>query len=257
MLKQLLMKISAVIISYNAEKTIGQCLESLHVVADEIIVIDSFSDDRTPEICSENQAIFIQRKFTGYGDQKNFGIAQAKHPYILSLDADEYLSTNLQNSIKKIKQNNGIKSDAYQCKLVNLYNGKALKYGIAAPETKMRLWNKNKGLWNMDKVHERVVFKELPVMGFLKGNIRHNYHNSLAELVLKNNHYAKLGARKMFETQQQIQPGGIVIKKYFAFIKAYFFKLGCLDLEAGFELAREYSRYTGLKYTLLYQMNKQ
>jgi len=250
------MKISAVIISYNAAKTIGQCLESLHSVADEIIVIDSFSDDPTPQICAENQTVFIQRKFTGYGDQKNFGIAQSRYSYILSLDADEYLSANLQNSIKKIKQSKGIKSDAYQCKLVNLYKGKALKYGIASPETKMRLWDKNKGLWNMDKVHEKVVFMKPPVMKFLKGNIRHHYHNNLQELRLKNNHYAQLGARKMFETKKQILPLGIFIKRYYAFIKAYFFKLGCLDLEAGYELAHEYSRYTSLKYTILYQMNK-
>jgi len=251
------MKISAVVISYNAAYTIGQCLQSLKSVADEIIVIDSFSNDTTLQVCKQHQVVFSQRKFTGYGDQKNFGIAQTKHPYILSLDADEYLSKKLQQAINRLKQNKQKPIDAYKCKLVNLYKNKPLKYGIAAPIIKMRLWNKHKGLWNLAKVHEAVSFNQKVTVGFLNGCIMHQYHQSKKALVNRNNTYAKLGAQRLWEAGKKSSRITIWIKQTFAFIKAYFLKLGFLDLALGYELAKEHSRHVGLKYRLLLQMQQE
>jgi len=216
------MKISAVIISYNAAKTIGQCLQSLQPVADEIIVIDSFSNDETAQICNNYSAVFIQRKFTGYGDQKNFGIGQAKHSYILSLDADEYLSSSLQASIKNLKQ-----------------------------------WNKNIGLWNLAKVHEKVEFNQKVEIEFLKGTIIHQYHHTKKTLIARNNTYARLGAQNLLEAGKKSSRLTIFIKQTFAFIKAYFLKLGFLDFALGFELAKEHSRHVGLKYRILLQIQQQ
>lgn len=232
----------------------GQCLQSLLPVVDEIIVIDSFSTDKTQQICKQHSVKFLQRKFSGYGNQKNFGIAQARHTYILSLDADEYLSTDLQASIKNLKQNKVLKLDAYQCKLVNLYKGKALKFGIASPIIKMRLWNKNMGLWNLAKVHEKVEFNQQVEPGFLKGSIMHQYHQTKKALIKRNNTYAKLGAQRLLESGKKTSRLTIYTKQTFAFVKAYFLKLGFLDFTNGFELAKEHSRHVGLKYRLLLQM---
>ncbi len=251
------MKISAVIISYNAAGTLAQCLQSLQTVADEIIVIDSFSTDETPQICEQYQVVFLQRTFMGYGDQKNFGVAQSKYAYILSLDADEYLSEDLQASIKQLKQHTQKPFDAYQFKLVNLYKNKPLQYGVAAPIIKMRLWNKHAGLWNLAKVHEKVVFNQKTTISFLNGCIMHHFHQSKAELINKNNHYAKLGAEHLWLAGKKSNRLTIWSKQIFAFIKAYFLKLGFLDFYTGFELAKEHSRHVGLKYRLLLQMQQE
>jgi glycosyltransferase involved in cell wall biosynthesis len=98
-------KISAVIITYNEEKNIKRCLDSLVGVVDEIVVVDSYSTDRTEEICRSCGAVFIQHKFPGHIQQKNWAILQASFPYILSLDADEALSSELKDAIIKVKEN--------------------------------------------------------------------------------------------------------------------------------------------------------
>ena len=98
-------KISAVIITYNEEKYIEQCINSLVDVADEIVVVDSLSTDRTVEICKRLGAKIIEQKFLGYKEQKNFAVQQAEYDYILSLDADEALSAELRKSILKAKNN--------------------------------------------------------------------------------------------------------------------------------------------------------
>src|SRR4051812_6627636 len=98
-------QISAVIITFNEEKNIGRCLDSLIGIADDMVVVDSFSTDKTEEICRLKGARFVQHKFDGHIEQKNWAITQAKFPYVLSLDADEALSEELQKSILAIKNN--------------------------------------------------------------------------------------------------------------------------------------------------------
>ncbi len=96
-------KLSVVVITFNEEKNIGRCLESVREIADDIVVVDSYSTDRTAEICAEHGARFIQHTFHSHIDQKNWAIAQAKFPHILSLDADEALSDELKQSIVAVK----------------------------------------------------------------------------------------------------------------------------------------------------------
>ena len=100
-----MIKISAVVITQNEERNIGRCIDSIIPVADEIVVIDSYSIDRTKEICLQKGVRFIERQFVGFIEQKNFGITQASNDIILSLDADEYLSDELIKSIHEVKEN--------------------------------------------------------------------------------------------------------------------------------------------------------
>ena len=95
-------QISAIIITFNEERNIGRCLDSLNGIADEIVVVDSYSTDRTEEICKQHGARFIQHRFLGHIEQKNWAILQASSPYILSLDADEALSDTLRASIMTV-----------------------------------------------------------------------------------------------------------------------------------------------------------
>ena len=100
-----MIKLSAVIITYNEEFNIRRCIESIIDIVDEIVIVDSFSSDRTKEICMEFDLNFIEKEFLGYIQQKNYALKRAKYDYILSLDGDEALSYKLQNSIKALKNN--------------------------------------------------------------------------------------------------------------------------------------------------------
>ncbi|HAC24768.1 MAG TPA: hypothetical protein DCE81_07605 [Cytophagales bacterium] len=114
-------KLSAVVIAFNEERDIARCLRSLQPVADEIIVVDSYSTDRTKQICEALGTRVIEHPFRSHIDQKNFALAQARHDYVLSLDADEYLSDELLASIKKAKGHWA--ADAYAMNRLSSYQG--------------------------------------------------------------------------------------------------------------------------------------
>ena len=98
-------QLSVVIITFNEEKNIARCLDSVKEIADDIVVVDSFSTDKTKLICIEKKVRFVEHKFEGHIEQKNWALTQAKYQYVLSLDADEALTPGLQDEIKKIKNN--------------------------------------------------------------------------------------------------------------------------------------------------------
>lgn len=118
-------ELSVVVITYNEEKNIGRCLESVKGIADDIVVVDSYSTDRTEEICLSHGARFIQHTFRSHIEQKNWAISQASNPYILSLDADEALSETLSGSIQEVKDKWEI--DAYYFNRLTNYCGKFLQ----------------------------------------------------------------------------------------------------------------------------------
>ena len=165
------MQISAVIITYNEEENIERCISSIEGIVKEIIVIDSFSSDKTVELAKSKGAIIFQNKFKGYSDQKNFGISKCSSNFILSLDADECLSKNLQISIKNILRDN--KADAYEMNRKNNYIGQWINYCGWYPDKKVRLFDKNKAKWNDNYVHEKVVLNDGATIGFLNGDILH------------------------------------------------------------------------------------
>ena len=152
-----MVKVSVVIITYNEEKNIQRCIESVCPVADEIIVIDSFSKDRTKEICQAKGVTFIEHQFRSHIDQKNFAVTKANHKYILSLDADEYLSPELTQSILEAKKS--WPAEAYRMNRLSSYGSKWIKHGSWYPDRKIRLWNKEIGLWGGENPHDRVVLK--------------------------------------------------------------------------------------------------
>ncbi|WP_338356856.1 glycosyltransferase family 2 protein [Yeosuana marina] len=140
-----MIKLSAVIITYNEEEHLEKCLRSLIDVADEIIVVDSFSTDKTPEICNSFNVTFHQHAFEGYIEQKNYAVSLAKHDYILSLDGDEALSETLKSSILKVKNN--YQFDGYYCNRLNNYCGQWIKHSDWYPDRKLRLFKKESGEW--------------------------------------------------------------------------------------------------------------
>ena len=236
-------KLSAVIITHNEAENIERCISSLKDVAEEIIVIDSFSSDKTVEIAKSNGAIVFQNKFKGYSNQKKFGIYKCSSDYILSLDADECLSKNLQESIKDVKKN--YHSDAYEMNRKNNYLGQWINHCGWYPDKKIRLFDKNKASWNDNYVHEKVVLNEGATTGFLKGDILHYSIKNKAHHYRTIDHYSTLYAQMMYEKGKQgfIYIG--VIKAIVKFLKLYFYKLGILDGINGWRIckASAYSIY--------------
>ncbi|MBP6695884.1 MAG: glycosyltransferase family 2 protein, partial [Saprospiraceae bacterium] len=138
--------LSVVIITLNEEKNIGRCLDSVKDIADEIIVIDSFSTDQTQKICDSYGATFIQKEWLGYVETKNFAIQQSSFNLILSLDADESLTDKLKNSVKLVKDNRN--EDGYILNRLTNYCGQWIYHSGWYPDKKLRLFDKTKGGWH-------------------------------------------------------------------------------------------------------------
>jgi len=136
-------RISAVIISLNEERNIGRCLDSLKDVADEIVVVDSYSSDRTEEICRSHHTVFIRHRFVGYIEQVNWAILQASSPYVLCLDADEALTDQLKASILQVKDK--WTHDGFYFNRLTSFCGKWIRHTSWYPARKMRLFDSRKG----------------------------------------------------------------------------------------------------------------
>jgi glycosyltransferase involved in cell wall biosynthesis len=244
--------ISAIVITLNEEKKIKRCIESLRKVADEVIVIDSFSTDSTVSICESLGAKIIQRQFTSYYEQKNYGLSVATHNYILSLDADEYLSPELMQSILELKPN--LKDVAYRMKRRSSYQGKWVKYGSWAPDWQLRLWNKTQGKWNLHEIHERVDLQAGTKVQKMNGFILHESYSGSQQAIEKIQLFSSIYS-SFYLKKKRISVFGIMLHSSFAFFKSYFVKLGFLDGYAGLAVAISIANHTFYKYAKLYELS--
>ena len=246
-------KISAVIITFNEERNIARCLQSLQGVADEIIVVDSGSTDKTEEICKKFEVKFIFQEWLGYGEQKNFANSFAKFDYILSLDADEELSDTLKKSILDAKQN--FTADVYCVNRLTNYCGKKwIKHCGWYPDTKIRLWKKGKAEWNTDKVHERLIIKSGVTTPLLKGDILHYTYYSIVEHISVVNQYTTLFAEGYYAKNKRTTILKIMFAPFWGFLRDYFFRKGFMDGYYGFVICIIASFSTFLKYAKLRQL---
>lgn len=248
--------ISAVIITFNEEKKIAACLASLQGVADEIVVMDSFSTDKTPDICKQYGVKLYQQSWRGYGFQKNDAAEKANNDYILSLDADESLSPDLQRSIIDAKKA-GL-SGVYQMNRLNNFYGYDLHYGNAYPDTMKRLYNRREVKWSLRPVHEVLDIGQNILIHKLKGNLLHRSKDTLQDHVAGIDKYSTIGAKVYFESGKRSAGFKLVISPLFTFLKGYVFRLGFLDGYAGFMMAKMNAHEVFLKYSklLLLQKNK-
>ncbi|MCB2194340.1 MAG: glycosyltransferase family 2 protein [Bacteroidetes bacterium] len=240
-------KISATIITYNEEKNIGRCLQSLQDVADEIIVVDSFSKDKTKDICLKYNVQFFERAFTDYSDQKNWAIEQTKYPIILSIDADEELSEKLKGNIFSVKNN--WQADGYYCNRMTNYCGKWIKHSGWYPNHQLRLWDKSKGKWE-GIIHEKLTVDKNKIF-HLKGDLLHYSYSTYSDHLLKINKFTDMQARELFEKGKSATLFKIVIRPLFRFIRHYFFRLGFLDGLSGFIISKNSAYGQFLKFIKL------
>ena len=246
--------ISVVIITYNEERNIGRCLESVKDIADDIVVVDSFSTDNTCEICSRYGARFIKHAFEGHIEQKNWAIPQAKYPYILSLDADEILSEELRKSILEVKAN--WKYDGYYFNRLTNYCGKWIRHSSWYPSRKMRLWDGRKGKWGGTNPHDRFILDRRASKKFLKGDLLHFSYYSIHEHIQQINKFSDIVAISYHKEGRRAPMINIIINPIWRLFRDYIIKLGFLDGFYGFIISVNFANETFLKYTKLRRICK-
>ncbi|HEY4063416.1 MAG TPA: glycosyltransferase family 2 protein [Puia sp.] len=248
--------LSVVIITFNEEKNIARCMHSVEAVADEIIVLDSYSTDSTEILVRRSGGRFYQQAFSGYGDQKNAAASFATHDYILFLDADEFLSEELGASIG-IEKEKGFPHDGYTMNRLNNYCGRWIRHGSWYPDKKLRLISRKKGAWNEDLVHESLELMEGSRIFHLKGDLLHNTYSNFDEHIDKNNRYSRLSAQLLYQKGKRIHGIRILINPFWAFFTSYFLRAGFLDGFYGFVIAVNIAHLTFLKYIKLYQLQQE
>lgn len=241
--------ISAVIITKDEEKNIERCISSMRSVTDEIVVVDSFSTDKTQEICERLGARFIQHEFAGYGTQKQFAVSVAQYDWILSLDADEVLSDELASSIKALKENLSDPTIGYSLTRRNYYCQKLIRFYRWGYENKTRLFNRTQTNWSNNLVHEVVDGKKLKQIEKLKGDLLHFTYDSVEQHEEKIANYGKLGAQEVKESGKRYNQFTIILKTIYRFFSSYILKLGILDGYYGFKISQMDAKYVYMKYS--------
>lgn len=247
--------ISAVIITFNEEKNIERCIQSLRKVVDEIIVSDSHSTDNTVKICQQLGAKVIVHEFIGYGATKNFANQQATHQWILSIDADEALDENLIAELQQLKTHLD-ENLVYQVQRLNNYCGKWIHHGGWYPDRKVRLFNKQHVKWNLAEVHETLEIPQHINTQVLKGKLQHYSYISVESHLTKIEKYSTRGAEELFRKNKKATLLKRLLSPAFRFVRDYIFKLGILDGYYGFVIAKLTAYEVFLKYRKLHQLHQ-
>lgn len=238
--------ISAVIITYNEEANIARCLGSLQNVADQILVVDSNSTDRTVEICKEYGAELIQHSFEGHIQQKNYAMRQARFDHVLSLDADEALTEELERSILETKAS--FDRDGYGFPRLTQYCGRWIRHCGWYPDRKLRLWDRRKGEWGGMNPHDRVIMEKGSKVGDLKGDLLHYSFPTIASHVETANKFSDIVAEELHRKGKRPGFSRILLNPPFTFLKKYLLQRGVLDGYYGLLVCVISSYYNFLKY---------
>jgi ADP-heptose:LPS heptosyltransferase/glycosyltransferase involved in cell wall biosynthesis len=251
-----MVKLSVVVITFNEEAKIERCLHSVVDVADEIVILDSLSTDKTREICSRFEKVkFYEQPFLGYIEQKNKALEFAENQFVLSLDADEALSDELKLSILKIKSNGD--SDGYTFNRLNNYCGQWIRHTDWYPDRKLRLFDKNKGHWAGENPHDQYVMDENCRIGHLKGDLLHYSYDSISQHIIQQNRFSDIAARVLFDKGKKTSIAEIIFRPLWKFIRNYFIRLGFMDGFYGFVVSSIISFYTFCKYLKLFYLMRE
>jgi len=246
-------KISVAIITKDEEKNIGACLESVKW-ADEIIVVDAGSRDKTLQICAEYGAKVFVEAWQGYGRQKNKAIEKAKNEWVLNLDADERVTPELAAEIAEVLD--GVSElNGFYIPRKNFFGSRWIRHGGWYPDYNLRLFRQSKGRFQERQVHEKVILEGK--VGYLKNPLEHRTYNSIKEFLQRQDLYSDLAAQEMFKEGKQYRFYDILFRPFWTFFQMYVLRAGFLDGYYGFLLARLYSYYTFAKYSKLKELMRE
>ena len=238
------------LITRNAASVLEPCLESL-AFADEIVVVDSGSTDTTVEIAGRRGARVVQKEWLGFGRQKQFAVEQAKHDWVLCLDADERVSGELAASIGRALA--APASPVYRMPRRNRFLGRWLAHGEGYPDWNVRLFDRRRARWSDDPVHEHVL-ADGPVAR-LDGDLLHASAESIDDYVAKQNRYTSLQAEAMHARGERAGFARLALSPIARFLRFYVVKLGFLDGAAGFAHIAIGAFASFLKYAKLRALN--
>jgi glycosyltransferase involved in cell wall biosynthesis len=238
------MNISVVIITLNEERRLPDALASVRPVADEIVVVDSLSQDKTVEVARAFGAAVYSQKFESYSAQKNLANRKANGDWILSLDADERLSPELQAAILALKSGPEPTLGGYAFNRLPHYLGRWIRHSGWYPDCKVRLFRKAGALWHGD-IHEKLVLDG--PSGRLRGDLYHFTYHHIGEHIETLNRYSTMLARGLRGSRPRLLAGALLLPPV-TFLRHYLFKLGCLDGLAGLVIATVSAWGTALKY---------
>ena len=250
----MLVEISVVIITFNEEKNIGRCLDSVAGLSKDILVVDSYSTDKTKQICVEKGARFVEHKFDGHIEQKNYALSQAKNQYVLSLDADEALTEDLKEAIINIRYN--WEYESYSFNRLTNYCGQWIKHSGWYPDRKLRLWDTTKGRWGGENPHDKVVMERETKTKHISRDILHYSYYTLDEHTKQLEYFAEISAKAAFKKGKRSSSFKVFYKSWAKFVRNYIFKRGFLDGYYGFVICRNTAKETALKYSILKELGK-
>ncbi|MDZ7860058.1 MAG: glycosyltransferase family 2 protein [Candidatus Krumholzibacteriota bacterium] len=242
-------KLSVVIITKNEERNIRRCLESVRW-ADEIVVIDSGSTDKTLSICREYGCRVVETEWLGFGRTRQLAVEKASNDWILSIDSDEEVSSELAERIREILSEK-IDKCGFKFKRITFYIGRLIKHSGWNREYCLRLFNRKYGSYNSRDVHEYVEIKG--ETGRIEEEIMHYSYHTISDHLKKIDKYTTLGARQLFNQGKKSSVFKAILRAKFRFIKMYFINMGFLDGKEGLILAFNSAFYVFLKYIKLWE----
>ena len=216
--------VSAVLITRNAADQLDECLASL-AFADEILVVDSGSDDGSLEIAARHGARVIDKDWMGFGRQKQYAVEQAKNDWVLCLDADERVSPELARSIALALV--APQAPVYRMARRNRFLGRWLSHGEGYPDWNLRLFDRKEARWSDDLVHEKVLYAVTP--GTLDGDLLHESATNLSAYLDKQNRYTTLAAEQLHANGRRAGLATLTLSPLVRFVKFYILRLGFLD----------------------------
>jgi glycosyltransferase involved in cell wall biosynthesis len=213
-----------VLIIRNAAAQLEACLASL-AFADEILVVDSGSEDGSLEIAARHRARVVQKEWMGFGRQKQYAVEQARNDWVLCLDADERVSDELAASIAAALA--APEAPVYRMARRNRFLGRWLAHGEGYPDWSPRLFDRRQARWSDDTVHEKVLYAVTP--GTLEGDLLHESAADLGDYLAKQNRYTTLAAEQLLERGKSAGAAELLLSPLVRFVKLYVFRLGFLD----------------------------
>jgi glycosyltransferase involved in cell wall biosynthesis len=244
--------ISVVIIAKNPAKSIKPLLESLKEFKEVLIYLNDTTDNSKEIIENFHNVKVIEGEFKGFGPTKNHAATHAKNSWILSLDADEVLSTTMTKEIKNLKLDN---SKVYEIKRYNYYKNRKIKHCGWGEEKIVRLYNKDITTFNNNLVHENIITDNLKIET-INGELKHYPYNSISQFVQKADYYSEIFAKEN-RGKKSSSPLKAFLNATFSFIKTYIFKKGFLDGYVGLLISVSHATTNFYKYLKLYELNQE
>ena len=249
---QLLPEVSVAIVTHNEEQNIRECLESVQW-ADDIVVVDDFSTDATPEICRRYGARVFQEPWKGFAGQRNSAVAKTRHTWVLNIDADERITLELRDEIRYVLSA-GEPKVGYGIPYKNYFRGQWIRFGGWYPDYHTRFFRKDQGRYVEREIHETVELDG--ELGKLKNPLIHLAYRDISSFAQKMESYSTLMARQYAKEEKRAGAWTGFIHALYTFWSMFLLRRGFLDGTNGLILAYMYSTYTFLKYAKLMDLRR-